>query len=40
LYPKWLRSGRPAKVYRRLARRWPGLWARDFIIVGRKHADG
>lgn len=38
LYPTWLRRGLPAKVYTRLARRWPALFARDFIVVGRKFA--
>jgi len=36
LYPGWLRSGYPALIYTRLARRWPSLFARDFIIVARK----
>jgi|YNPNPStandDraft_1061719.scaffolds.fasta_scaffold12632_2 methionine biosynthesis protein MetW len=36
LYPAWLRRGLAARVYSRLARRWPGLLARDFIIVARK----
>ncbi len=36
LYPFWLRRGLPAKVYTRLARRRPALFARDFIVVGRK----
>ncbi len=38
LYPFWLRRGFPAKVYTRLARRWPAFFARDFIVVGRKLA--
>ncbi len=38
LYPAWLRRGLPARVYTRLARRRPGLFARDFIVVGRKAA--
>jgi len=38
LYPAWLRRGLPAKVYTRLARRWPSFYARDFIVVGRKAA--
>ena len=36
LYPAWLQRGVPARLYTRLARRWPSLWARDFILVGRK----
>lgn len=36
LYPAFLRRGLPAKVYTRLARRWPAFYARDFIIVARK----
>lgn len=36
LYPAWLRRGLPAKLYTRTARRWPGLFARDFIFVARK----
>lgn len=40
LYPAWLRRGLPAKLYTRLARRWPALFARDFIVVGRKTAGG
>lgn len=36
LYPAFLRRGLAAKVYTRLARRWPGLFARDFIVVARK----
>jgi methionine biosynthesis protein MetW len=36
LYPFWLRRGLPARLYTRLARRWPSLFARDFIVVGRK----
>ncbi len=36
LYPALLRGGYPALVYTRLARRWPGLFARDFIVVARK----
>lgn len=38
LYPDWLRHGLPASIYERLARRWPGFWARDFIVVARKPA--
>ena len=40
LYPAWLRRGLPARLYTRLARRWPVLFARDFIVVGRKQAGG
>ena len=36
LYPGFLRQGYPARFYTWLARRWPGLWARDFIVVARK----
>lgn len=36
LYPAFLRRGLPAKIYTRLARRWPALWARDFIVVAHK----
>ncbi len=39
LYPFWLRRGMPARLYTRLARRRPSLFARDFIVVGRK-SDG
>lgn len=39
LYPGWLRSGYPASLYTRLARRWPSLFARDFIVVARKGAS-
>ena len=39
LYPSWLRRPRVARVYDWLARRWPTLWARDLIVVGRsRHA--
>ena len=38
LYPAFLRRGLPARVYTRLARRWPSLFARDFIVIGRKRA--
>jgi len=38
LYPAFLRRGLPARVYTRMARRWPGFWARDFILIGRKLA--
>lgn len=40
LYPVWLRRGLAAKVYTRLARRRPSLFARDFIVVGRKAGPG
>ena len=36
LYPAWLRRGYPARLYTRLARRWPALFARDLIVVGQK----
>jgi methionine biosynthesis protein MetW len=36
LYPAILRTGRPARLYTGLARRWPGFFARDFIVVARK----
>ncbi len=38
LYPAFLRSGLAARVYTRLARRWPAFFARDIIVVGRKRA--
>ena len=40
LYPAWLRRGLPAKLYTRLARRWPAFFARDFVVIGRKVAGG
>jgi hypothetical protein len=40
LYPVWLRRGVAAKLYTRLARRRPSLFARDFIVVGRKAGPG
>lgn len=39
LYPAWLRRRPAARVYTRLARRFPSLFARDFIVVGRKAAS-
>ena len=36
LYPRCLRRGYGARLYVRLARRWPALFARDFIVVARK----
>jgi methionine biosynthesis protein MetW len=36
LYPGWLRQGWLGRLYTALARRWPGLFARDFIVVARK----
>jgi methionine biosynthesis protein MetW len=36
LYPTFLRGGLVARAYTRLARRWPGFFARDFIVVARK----
>jgi methionine biosynthesis protein MetW len=40
LYPFWLRRGAAAKTYTKLARRWPALFARDFIVVGRRLDQG
>ena len=40
LYPAFLRRGLAARVYTQLARRRPSLFARDFIVVGRKQAVG
>ena len=39
LYPGLLRSRYGAHLYTRLARRWPSLFARDFIVVARKDAS-
>lgn len=39
LYPRLLRSGCGARLYTRLARGWPSLFARDFIVVARKDAS-
>lgn len=36
LYPAWIRRHRLRPWYTRLARRWPTLFARDLIIIGRK----
>ena len=36
LYPAWLRHRRLRPWYIRLARRWPTLFARDLIVIGRK----
>jgi len=36
LYPAWLRRRRLRPWYTRLARRWPTLFARDLIVIGRK----
>gem|GEM_PF-161902 len=36
LYPAFVRSRFIARLYTRLARRWPGMFARDFIVVARK----
>ncbi len=36
-YPAWLGRGLAARIYTRLARRWPALFARDLILVARKH---
>lgn len=38
LYPAFLRKGCGARLYTRLAHRWPALFARDFIVVARKHS--
>ena len=35
-YPGWLRYRPLARLYTRLARRWPTLFARDLIIIGQK----
>jgi methionine biosynthesis protein MetW len=39
LYPRWLQSGHVAALYTRLARRWPSLFARDFIVLAVKVGD-
>ena len=39
LYPRFLRSGYPAWLYTKLARRCPSLFARDFIVVAHKRTD-
>jgi methionine biosynthesis protein MetW len=36
LYPGFLRRGYGARLYTRLARAWPSLFARDFIVIARK----
>ena len=36
LYPRWLQSGYAGALYTRLARRWPSLFARDFIVLAVK----
>ena len=36
LYPVWMRQGQAAKLYQRLTRTWPSLFARDLVLVGRK----
>ncbi len=36
LYPAFLRSGLAARLYTWCARRWPSLFARDFIVIGRR----
>ena len=38
LYPAFLRSGLAARFYTWCARRWPSLFARDFIVIGRRQA--
>lgn len=40
LYPDWLRHGLPARAYDFLVSRWPTLFARDLILVGRKEGEG
>jgi methionine biosynthesis protein MetW len=40
LYPYFLRTGNMARLYTRLARRRPALFARDFIVVARKRGAG
>jgi methionine biosynthesis protein MetW len=40
LYPAWLRHRTAAQIYTRLARRRPSLFARDFIVIGRKTSRG
>lgn len=35
-YPAFLQRGLPARLYTRLARWRPGLFARDFIVIARK----
>jgi methionine biosynthesis protein MetW len=39
LYPAFLRRGLSARIYTRLARRWPALFARDFIVIARKRGS-
>lgn len=40
LYPRWLRRGGYLSAgYIWLAHRWPGFFARDFIVVARKRAQ-
>jgi len=38
LYPNWLRRPRMRRLYTYLARRWPSLFARDLVLVCRKHS--
>ncbi len=35
-YPAWARKHRFRPLYTRLARRWPALFARDFVLMGFK----
>ena len=35
-YPGWLRRPVIRDIYTFLARRWPSMFARDFVLVGRK----
>ncbi len=36
LYPAWMRRRQVRPWYTRLARRWPTLFARDLIVIGKK----
>jgi hypothetical protein len=38
-YPGWLRRPPLDRLYTWLARHYPGQFARDFILVGRKGAS-
>lgn len=35
-YPEWVRKHRLRPLYTRLTHRWPGLFSRDFVLVGVK----
>ena len=39
LYPAWMRHPWVRPWYEKLARRWPTLFARDLIVIGRKRSD-